>query len=143
MDQAVHFITVATPDLDAARAFYVTGLGWTPTLDVPGEIVFFQIGPGLTLGFFDAVKFAEDMGGSAADDVSARGFTLAHNVASEGAVDAVLDAALRAGGTVLKPGQRATFGGYHGHFADPNGTVWEVAYNPGWTVDDDGRVSIG
>ena len=62
MEQQVHFTTLATADLDAARRFYVEGLGWRPLLDVPGEIVFFQIAPGTVLAFFEAAKFAQDLG---------------------------------------------------------------------------------
>ena len=61
MDPRVHFLTLSTPDLDAAREFYVRGLGWEPLLDVPGEILFFRIAPGTVLGLFDAAKFAEDL----------------------------------------------------------------------------------
>ncbi|WFE25693.1 VOC family protein [Solwaraspora sp. WMMD791] len=165
MRQQVHFITVATADLAAARRFYRDGLGWRPTLDVPGEIIFFQIGPGMILGFFEATAFGRDMdpmvpagagdvpaassptidAPSATTDVpvTPAGFTLAYNVASPAEVDQVLTEAVAAGATIRKPGQRAAFGGYHGHFADPNGTVWEVAYNPGWQVAADGTVTLG
>ena len=61
VDQRVHFFTLATPDLDAARRFYHDGLGWTPKLDVPGEILFFQVAPELMLGLFDAEKFDQDL----------------------------------------------------------------------------------
>ena len=54
MEQSLHFITVSTADLDAARSFYITGLGWSPMLDVPGEIIFFQVAPGLVLGLFES-----------------------------------------------------------------------------------------
>ncbi|KAA9159987.1 VOC family protein [Amycolatopsis acidicola] len=141
MEQKVSFVTFATADLDAAREFYVTGLGWTALLDVPGEVLFFQIAPGTVLGMFDAVKFAEDLESAGAPAVS--GVTLAHNLNSPGEVDACVAAAERAGATVVKTPQKAAFGGYHGHFADPNGVVWEVAHNPGWTVDASGRVAIG
>ena len=143
MNQAVNFVTISTPDLDAARRFYVTGLGWTPTLDVPGEIIFFQIGHGLILGLFDAEKFAADIGRRPDDGGPASGLTLAHNVDGPAEVDRAIETAVRAGATVVKPGQRAEFGGYHGHFADPNGTIWEVAHNPGWRVDETGTVHIG
>jgi catechol 2,3-dioxygenase-like lactoylglutathione lyase family enzyme len=143
MDQRVHFITVATADLDAARRFYVDGLGWAPLADVPGEIIFFQVGPGTTLGFFDAVKFAADIGTAAPVATNLSGFTLSHNVQSPEEVDRVMSHAAAAGATTLKPAQKADFGGYHGHFRDPNGTVWEVAYNPGWRIAEDGTVLFG
>ncbi len=143
MEQTVHLITLATPDLDAARAFYVDGLGWEPTLDVAGEILFFQIGPGLVLGLFLADRFDEDLGRTATGTTTASGITLSHNVVGEQEVREVLETAERAGATVVKSPQRADFGGYHGHFADPNGVLWEVCHNPGWHVDTFGRVVLG
>jgi len=142
MDSRVHFITFATADLDAARRFYVGGLGWQPLLDVPGEIIFFQVGPGLVLGLFDLAKFDQDLAGSTTTTAVA-GVTVSHNVDSPAAVDEVIDAATAAGATVLKAPQFASFGGYHAHFQDPNGVIWEVAHNPGWSVDDSGTVSFG
>ncbi|MCW2722746.1 MAG: glyoxalase [Pseudonocardia sp.] len=139
MEQRAHFVTVATPDLDAARRFYVDGLGWRPLADVPGEIIFFQVAPGTVLGLFEATKFGEDLGAPAP---APGGFTLSHNVSGPHEVDRTLGAATAAGATLVKPGQHAAFGGYHGHFADPNGVVWEVAHNPGWRVADDGTVVL-
>ncbi|MEC3976055.1 VOC family protein [Amycolatopsis sp. H20-H5] len=141
MEPRIHFITLATPDLGAARAFYRDGLGWEPLADVPGEIIFFQAAPGLVLGLFDAVKFREDVGG-AVPDTSVTGVTLSHNVDSPEAVDTVVASAVRAGARLVKAPQRAGFGGYHGHFADPNGVLWEICHNPGWHVDGTGRVSL-
>lgn len=142
MDQRTHFVTLATPDLDATRAFYRDGLGWTPLADVPGEIIFFQTGPGLVLGFFVAEKFRDDVAG-AVSDTSTSGVTLAHNVDSPEAVDTVLNTAVAAGARLVKPPQPVpVFNGYHGHFADPNGVLWEVCHNPTWSVDADGRVRL-
>jgi len=142
MDSRATFITFATSDLDAARSFYVDGLGWTPTLDVPEEILFFQVGHGLMLGLFYAPKFAEDLGGPARIVTPVNGVTLSHNVSSPAEVDRVIAQALAAGANLVKPPQQAAFGGYHGHFADPNGVIWEVAHNPGWAVDADGTVRL-
>lgn len=143
MEQSVSFVTLSTADLDAARAFYVEGLGWRPLLDVPGEILFFQVGPGMVLGLFDAVKFNEDI--ATGDDYSAvSGLTLAHNVGSRGDVESAVGAMTRAGGTVLKKPQEGAFGGvFHAHVQDPNGIVWEIAHNPGWSVGADGTVALG
>jgi catechol 2,3-dioxygenase-like lactoylglutathione lyase family enzyme len=142
MEPRVHFITFATADLDAARRFYVGGLGWQPLLDVPGEIIFFQVGPGLVLGLFDLAMFDQDVLG-ATTTTGVAGVTVSHNVDSPAAVDAVIDAATDAGATVLKAPQYASFGGYHAHFQDPNGVIWEVAHNPGWSVDESGTVRLG
>lgn len=141
MEQQVHFTTLATPDVDAARRFYCDGLGWTPLLDVPGEIIFFQIGPGLVLGLFDAVEFVADMGDTHFTP-STTGITFSRNVDSPAAVDALVETAVTVGATLVKTPQYAAFGGYHGHFADPNGVVWEICFNPGWSVDDTGTVHL-
>jgi uncharacterized protein len=141
MDQRIHFTTLATPDLDAARAFYRDGLGWTALLDVPGEILFFQIGPGLVMGLFDAQKFTEDLGHDG-PPAQVSGLTLSHNVDGPSEVDAIVDRAVKAGATLVKPPQQAAFGGYHGHFADPNGVLWEICHNPGFKIDDDGTVRL-
>lgn len=141
MNQSVHVITLSTLDLNAARAFYVDGLGWRPLMDVPGEIVFFQIAPGTVLGLFEAGAFARDMEGGP-EDARLGGLTLAHNTSSPEEVDAVVARAVKAGARLVKSPQRAAFGGYHGHIADPNGVVWEVCHNPGWSVDEDGTVHL-
>ena len=142
MDQQLHFITVATRSLDAARAFYQEGLGWEAKLDVPGEILFYQIAPGLLLGLFDAGKFARDLGGSTPPEVS--GVTLSHNVGSPDAVRSTVGAMSAAGGVVVKEPQQGQFGGiFHAHVQDPNGLVWEIAHNPGWHITDDGGVELG
>ena len=143
MDQRLHFITFATPDLDRARPFYKDGLGWDPLMDVPGEIIFFQVAPGQVLGLFDADKFDQDLaGGTKTAGVS--GVTLSHNVGSETEVSSTIEQLVAAGATVLKPAQAGAFGGiFHGHVKDPNGIVWEIAYNPGWRIDDDGTVVFG
>lgn len=147
MKQEINFLTFATENLDAVRTFYGDGLGWTPLLDVPGEIIFFQIAPRMTLGFFDSAKFAEDLGDAAPDHLkspSARGVTLAHNVDTREDVVAVIDAMAQAGGRILKPATDSAFGGtFHGHVLDPNELIWEIAHNPGWQVDDAGNVSFG
>lgn len=146
MDQRAHFVTVATPDLDAARRFYVDGLGWDPLVDVPGEIVFFQVGHGLMLGLFESTHFVADLGSadSATEQMRPAGLTLSHNVQERAEVERVVDKAVAAGATLVKAPQETSFGGgYHGLFADPNGLIWEVCHNPAWSVDEQGTVSLG
>jgi len=70
------------------------------------------------------------------------GVTLAHNVASEREADEVLRQAERAGARIVKPAQKVFWGGYSGYFADPDGHLWEVVYNPHWQLDEQGRVLI-
>jgi len=142
MRPRVDFITCATHDLDAVRAFYIDGLGWSPLLDVPGEIVFFQVGHGLMLGLFDAAKFSADLGGTESS-VPVSGVTLSYNVDGPDEVRSTVDAALAAGATLVTAPRPAGFGGFHAHFSDPNGIIWEVCHNPDWSVADDGTVSLG
>ena len=142
MNQQIHFLTFATADLDAARRFYVEGLQWTPLADVPDEIIFFQIAPGLVLGLFDADKFVRDLGGQVTE-AGVSGVTLAHNVDSPDAVRSTVESMVSAGGSILKPAQPGEFGGvFHAHVQDPNGIVWEITHNPGWRIDDHGTVSL-
>ncbi len=108
MDQAVHLVTVATRDLDAARRFY-GALGWEPRLDVPGEIVFYRSAAGQLLGLFDAASFARDAGAAGAPPATT-GVTLSHNVGSRDAVVELVDAMVAAGGTVRKEPQEGEFG---------------------------------
>jgi catechol 2,3-dioxygenase-like lactoylglutathione lyase family enzyme len=142
MRPRVHFLTFATRDLDAARAFYRDGLGWEPLLDVPGEILFFQVAPGQVLGLFDADKFDEDRAaGTPTPGIS--GVILSHNVGSRDQVSEIIEQLVTAGGTVTKPPQPSPFGGvFAGHVADPNGIVWEIAHNPMWAIDAAGRVTL-
>ncbi len=140
MKQNVHFITFTTADLDAARRFYRDALGWRPLADVPDEILFFQVAPGVVLGLFRADKFSRDLPGST-ERTGVSGVTLSHNVDSREEVRSVVEAMASGGGTVLKEPQPGEFGGiFHAHVRDPNGIVWEIAHNPGWHVDQDGTV---
>ncbi|MBO1266639.1 VOC family protein [Arthrobacter cavernae] len=143
MDQQLHFITFATQDLGRARGFYKDGLGWDPLMDVPGEIIFFQVAPGLVLGLFDAVKFDQDLNNQE-KTLGVSGVTLSHNVGSAAEVSSTIERLAAAGATILKPAQAGAFGGiFHGHVKDPNGIIWEIAHNPGWRINSDGKVVFG
>lgn len=142
MKQQLHFVTVAAADLDAARGFYAA-LGWSPLLDVEGEIIFYQTAPGQLLGFFHADKFNEDLA-LPGDRSGVSGVTVAHNVDSADDVIALAHAMAGAGGTVLKAPQPGQFGGvFHAHVQDPNGLIWEIAHNPDWRIEPDGTVRLG
>lgn len=144
MQPRIDLITIGVPELDEARRFYADGLGWEPLLDVPGEVVFLQVGHGRVLALFGAQDLVDDIGaGPPADAPRGAGVTLAQIVDSVPEVAEVIARAESAGATVLKPAQDAVWGGHHGYFADPSGFVWEIAYNPGFRVAPDGRVSMG
>jgi len=143
--QHLDVVTLGVPDLAVARRFYCDGLGWEPQQDL-GEIVFFQVGHGRLLALFGADALEGDIAGEGAappaGSALGAGMTLAQIVATEEEVVDVLERAAEAGGTVLKQPQLADFGGFDGYFADPAGFRWEVATNPGWSVDDQGHVAI-
>jgi catechol 2,3-dioxygenase-like lactoylglutathione lyase family enzyme len=134
----VTLVTLGVADLDRAIAFYVA-LGWERVGDDEGVAFFGTAGPVLAL--WSTENLADDAhvdGTRGAFD----GVALAVNVDSEAAVDDGLAAAVAAGGTLLKPAERVFWGGYSGYFGDPDGHVWEVAHNPGWTLDDRGLVQL-
>jgi len=130
MELRADFITLAVPDLEEANRFYVDGLGWKPAFAVPGEVTFLRTGMGSMVALFGRADLAKDIG---IDDPPA--FDVGHNCATEAEVDVVVAAMRDAGAVVLKEPQRAFWGGYHGYLRTPDGTVWEVAYNPNWSVE--------
>ena len=127
MKPRISMITLGVRDMARSVRFYEQGLG-LPRMDSPPEVAFFTL-DGSWLGLYGRDALAEDVGVSAAGSGFA-GVTLAHNVDSEAAVDALLAQATAAGATLVKPAQRVFWGGYSGYFADPDGHLWEVAYNP-------------
>ncbi|KAA1418625.1 glyoxalase [Nocardioides humilatus] len=132
MDQRISFVTLAVADIDATRRFYVDGLGWRPELDVPGEVIMFKAGEHLVLSLWDRAHFAEEVGEPTMPSPSAIApITIAHNLATKEAVDAVLSTARRAGADPVHDAVERDWGGYTGYFGDPDGYRWEIAYNPG------------
>ena len=129
MDPRLSFVTLAVRDLDAARAFYVAGLGWPAELDVAGEVVMIRVGERLVLSLWDEAAFELEVG-PVRRGAGVPPFTLAHNVATRAEVDAVLAEARALGAEVSGPQERE-WGGYTGYFADPDGVRWEIAWNPG------------
>ena len=139
MDQRVSLITLGVTDLGRARAFY-QAMGWQPTAEVADDVVFFQAG-GMVVALWGRDKLAED---SAVQDHGGwGGVTLAYNAGSAGDVDTVIDQARAAGAVIGREPAPTFWGGYSGLFIDPDGHPWEVAHNPGWTLNPDGSISIG
>lgn len=142
MKPRLSLLTLGVRDLDAARKFYVDGLGWEPKLHVPGEVVFVQIGHGLLLSLWGVEDLAAEAGELYRGPLSPP-ISLGYLVGTDDAVAETLDRAVAAGGTLVVSAQRRDWGGVSGYFADPDGYRWEVAHNPGFTVDDEGNVTIG
>jgi len=138
MDQRVSLVTLGVRDLARARAFY-EALGWVTRAEPGDDVVFFQAG-GMIVALWGREQLAEDSG--VEDGGGWGGVTLAYNTRSEAEVDAVIDEARRAGARIGREGAETFWGGYSGAFVDPDGHPWEVAYNPRWTVADDGSVVL-
>ena len=132
MDPRISIITLGVADLDVSRRSYRDGLG-LPLRRGPAEICFFETG-GTWLGLYPRELLAED---AEVDEAGSgfRGVTLAHNVRSKEEVDALIEQAVAAGATLQKKAHEADWGGYSGYFADPDGHLWEVAWNPHFWIE--------
>ena len=138
MEQRISLVTLGVADVPRARAFY-EALGWRG--QEVEETVFFQAGDH-ALVLWGREKLADDSG---IDDQGSDGFggvALAHNVRSREEVDEVVGAAKAAGATVTRPPAETFYGGYAGCFTDPDGHVWEIAHNPGFTLTADGALVL-
>jgi predicted lactoylglutathione lyase len=137
MQQHASVITLGVGDVDASRAFY-EALGWEVALATQGT-VFFQL-PGAVLALWSREALAADIG---IDDPGGWGGTsLASNVESNDEVDEIVAQAKAAGGRVTREPAPTFWGGYTGVFLDPDGHAWEIAYNPGWHLAQDGTLTI-
>jgi len=120
-------ITIGVRDLAASIRFYEQGLE-LPRIESSPGVAFFNLN-GTWLSLYGWDSLAEDAMVPAAGS-GFRGVTLAHNLASEEEVDRQMAQAVAAGATLVKPAQKVFWGGYSGYFADPDGHLWEIAYNP-------------
>ncbi len=139
MEPRVSLVTLGVADIARARAFY-EALGFKASAASQPSVTFFEAG-GVVLGLYGRAALAEDANVDA-DGSGFPGVALAHNVRSEAEVKTVLAEAVTAGARLLKPAQKAFWGGYSGYFADPDGHVWEVAYNPHSLLDEMGRMTL-
>ncbi len=139
MKQAISFITLGVSDLERSRRFYGT-LGWRESAGSEAAVAFFQAGS-VAFALFGREALADDAKVPASGS-GFPGFTLAHNVASEAEVDLLIDEAVAAGGRRVLAGERAPWGGFRGYFADPDGFLWEVCYNPFFPLNEDGFIQL-
>lgn len=139
MKQTISFITLGVSDLARSRAFY-RALGWQESASSQAEVAFFNAGT-VNFALFGREALAEDANVPAAGS-GFPGFSLAHNVTSEAAVVALLHEAVAAGGTLVRPADKVFWGGFRGYFADPDGFLWEVCYNPFFPLDEAGHVQL-
>lgn len=134
MKPHITVVTLGVDDLERSLRFYRDGLGLTTDGIVGrefeyGAVVFFQLQPGLRLALWPRESLAHDAG-LPRTTPSPTGFSLGHNVGSSREVDLVMRQAGDAGATIVKPAQATFWGGYAGYFQDPDGHLWEIAWNP-------------
>ncbi len=137
-------VTLGVADLDRSVRFY-SGLGWEQRGDVADGITWFKTS-GCWIGLFGYDALAED---AAVEPVAQqdlpdyRGISLAINLHTVVAVDLAFARVHEVGGRIVKPAEPTPWGGYSGYFTDPDGHLWEIAHNPGFPIDEQGRVEIG
>jgi catechol 2,3-dioxygenase-like lactoylglutathione lyase family enzyme len=139
MQPHVSLITVGVSDLARSKAFY-TKLGFKPSSVGGDEVVFLQAGA-VALCLFPRESLACDAD-VCAEGSGFRGIAIAHNVREKDEVDAVIAEAVAAGGTPVKLAHDAVWGGRSGYFADPDGHLWEVAWNPHFPLSADGALTV-
>lgn len=134
MNPRISLITLGVADLQRALTFYRDGLGLQTEGIIGqefehGSVVFFPLAGGLTLALWAQADLALDAGLAVAP-ISPTAMAMAHNTRSRAEVDQIMAQAARAGGPVVKPAQDTFYGGYAGYFQDPDGHLWEIAFNP-------------
>ncbi len=140
-DAALSLVTLGVSDLARSIAFY-EALGFRRKAKSAGGVGFFEAGA-CTLAVWPAAELAKDAGMDTIETLPPfRGMSLAWNCGSKADVDAALASAKAAGAAILKPAGDVFWGGYTAYFADPDGHLWEIAYNPGFPLSDDGRLLL-
>jgi catechol 2,3-dioxygenase-like lactoylglutathione lyase family enzyme len=143
MEPRISIVTLGVEDLDRAARFY--GAMGLKRHRIDDGVAFFQMG-GMILALWPRKDLAADSGldklPAATVGRTQPAFAFAYNTRSDAEVEEVLAAAEKAGGTIVKPAQRAFWGGWYGYFADTEGNLWEVAHNPAFPIDAKGRISL-
>ena len=135
----ISIITLGVADMPRARRFYEQ-LGFIAGPSSNAQVTFFQMG-GMILGLYGRAALAED---AHVPDTPPgfSGVSIAYNCRSEAEVDAMVAHAVASGATLKKQPQKVFWGGYSGYVADPDGHLWEVAYNPFFPIASDGRIAL-
>jgi len=140
MTPRITLVTLGVADVAASRAFYQR-LGFTASPAGNDDVAFFDA-QGVVLGIFGHDALAEDAHLPHHPPPAFRGVSIAWNAASQAETDAIIAHAVACGATLLKPPEKVFWGGYSGYFADPDGHLWEVAFNPFFPLSAEGRIEL-
>jgi catechol 2,3-dioxygenase-like lactoylglutathione lyase family enzyme len=140
MRQKLHLITLGVDDLQKSLDFYEKGLGWKKSGKSMDNFALFDLG-GIILALHPRHELADDTT-LKYQPTTFSGLTISHNTKSEKEVDEILKKVAKLGATIVKPAQKVYWGGYSGYFKDPDGHLFEVAYNPFWEFDENGNVKL-
>lgn len=139
MEQRISLVTLGVANLDLSRNFYER-LGWRRSMANTEAVIFFQAG-GMALALYPRSELAKEAN-IAGEGQGFAGIALAYNARSRDEVDTVLAEAKAAGAKLVKPAQEAFWGGYSGYFSDPDDFLWEVAWNPSFSIAEDGSIRL-
>ena len=137
----ISFVTLGVTDLARSRAFYVA-MGLEEHESSNAHVAFFEMN-GQLFALFPRTSLAQDVGRPAGDPAEGMTTSFSQNVSHEQDIDRLLARAEACGGTILKSASAPPWGGVRGYFADPDGFVWEIAWNPKTRIDEAGRVHLG
>ncbi len=140
LEARISVITLGVQDFPRSLHFYRDILGWRTSATEADPVAFFPL-RGMVLSLYGRKELALDAK-TPPEGQGFHGFTVSHNVGSSAEVDQVFDRLKAAGCTIVKEPQSADWGGYSGYFSDPDGNLWEVAYNPSWKLHRDGSVTL-
>jgi hypothetical protein len=140
MKQKINIITIGVSDFPKMLAFYKNRLGWPTKAKATDKIAFFNLS-GLVFAICDINLLKEDCD-QPMSAATPPHFTLAQNLAGPDEVNKAFELIEKAGGKIIKQPQKASWGGYSGYFADPEGNLWEIAYNPYFRFDNDGNIIL-
>lgn len=139
MQQQISIITLGISDLDRSKRFYREGFGWKPVFENE-EIAFYQMN-GFVFGTWLRSALEDD---ARQDNLASPGaFSLAHNVSREDDVGETIGKLVDAGARLLRAPDAPPQGGRRGYISDPDGHIWEIAWNPAWPINEDGHVTFG
>jgi catechol 2,3-dioxygenase-like lactoylglutathione lyase family enzyme len=140
MRQKFNLITLGVDDLERSLNFYEKGLGWKKSGKSMDDLALFPLG-GITLALYPRQELGKDAT-LEYQSTEFSGIAISYNAKSEKEVDEILEQVAKLGATIIKPAQKVFWGGYSGYFKDPDGYLFEVAYNPFWELDENDNLKL-